>query len=479
MLFDIEQTLGCKIADFYALAEAARSAPAPALLRSRTSFHHDSRVTSTRSGTDPQRVARRTTGRGLAKATGVENHTGPQTHQNGWKERIREIRTVKAVELSAQYAREILSRRELTPAHGRRDERPLVSVVVPAYNEAAILEENLTTLCDHLQSLDDEYRWEILVINDGSSDRTGEVADALARVRENIHVVHHVTNFGLGQAFKSAFARCRGDYVVALDADLSYSPDHIERLLEPIRKTRANVVVASPYMKGGTVSNVPWLRRLLSVWANRFLAAAARGHLSTLTSMVRAYDGRFLRTLDLTSTGMDINPEIIYKSMLLRARIEEVPSSLKWREPRAVGGRRSSMRVLRQVASVLVSGYLFRPVMFFILPGLLLLTFSAYVNGWMFFHFLNQYRNHGEHSWFFSRASTAVAAAYEQAPHTFTVGLMSLMVAIQLLSLGILALQSQRYFEQMFHLGTTIYRSSKAERGDESCGASNARGAEQ
>jgi hypothetical protein len=61
-----------------------------------------------------------------------------------------------------------------------------------------------------------------------------------------------------------------------------------------------------------------------------------------------------------------------------------------------------------------------------------------------------------------------VATAYQEAPHTFFVGLMSLTVAVQFISLGILALQSKRYFEEIFHLGTTIYRSTRDDGGAES-----------
>lgn len=342
--------------------------------------------------------------------------------------------------------------------------KPLVSVVVPAYNEAAIVEKNLTALCRYMESLEDDYRWEIVFVNDGSSDGTGRLVEAFARTRTNIHVLHHHVNFGLGQALKFAFKHCRGEYIVTMDLDLSYSTDHIRRLLTRIRETRAKVVVASPYMKGGDLSNVPWLRRTLSVWANRFLSATARGSLSTLTGMVRVYDARFVRTLDLRSMGMEINPEVIYKAMLLRARIEEVPAHLDWRLGNAAGPRRkSSMKLLRHTMSTLFSGFLFKPFMFFIIPGLGLLLFSLYVNAWMLVHFFAAYQTFAEYTWFFDRASAAVATAYHQAPHTFFVGLMTLTLAIQFISLGILALQSKRYFEEIFHLGTTIYRSTRDE----------------
>jgi glycosyltransferase involved in cell wall biosynthesis len=345
--------------------------------------------------------------------------------------------------------------------------RPLVSLVVPAYNEAAILERNLETLCRYLKLIEDEFRWEIILINDGSADETGALAEAFMRRMTNIRVVHHARNFGLGQALKTAFTFCQGDYIVTVDIDLSYSPDHIRTLLTQMRKSGAKVTVASPYMNGGKTSNVPWLRRNLSKWANRFLSLTAKGNVSTLTGMVRAYDASFLKSLNLKSVGMEINPEIVYKAMILRAQVEEVPAHLDWRLQKADSGRRkSSMKMLRQTMAVLLSGFLFRPVMFFLVPGLALLLFAIYVNSWMFIHFFNQYQILSQYTWLPDRASNAVAAAYAQAPHTFIVGGLASMLAIQLLSLGILALQSKSYFEEIFHLGTTIYKSTRV-RGDE------------
>lgn len=343
--------------------------------------------------------------------------------------------------------------------------KPFVSLVVPAYNEATILERHLLALCEYMESLEEEYAWELLIINDGSTDETGDIAEEFAAPRSNVRVLHHITNFGLGQAFQFAFRQCKGDYIVTLDLDLSYSPDHIGVLLSKMTETRARIVVASPYMEGGQVSNVPWLRRTLSVWANRFLSAVAKSNISTLTGMVRAYDRRFLQSLDLQSTGMEINPEIIYKSSLLKARIEEVPAHLNWNLQKSAGIKRhSSMKLLRHTMSILLSGFLFKPVVFFLIPGLALLLFALYVNGWMFIHFLNEYGNFAQYDWFLDRASASVAAAYQKFPHVFIVGLGSLMLAIQLIGLGVMSLQSKRYFEEVFHLGTTIYKSTQENR---------------
>lgn len=343
--------------------------------------------------------------------------------------------------------------------------RPMVSLVVPAFNEAAIVAQNLARLCAYMSLLEARFRWEIVVINDGSTDTTGDLADEFAKAHPNVRVFHHITNFGLGQAFKFAFNRCRGEYILTLDADLSYSPEHIEQLLNKITQTRAKIVVASPYMKGGKISDVPWLRRVFSIGANRFLSRAASGDLSTLTSMVRVYDARFLRSLNLRAQGMEIMPEIIYKAKLLRARIEEIPAHLDWSELRArADTRQSSMRLWRHTLSIILSGFLFRPVMFFILPGLAMLLFAAYVNSWVVAHFVSHFQALTQYPAFFARASAAVSAAYVQSPHTFIIGISALMLGIQLVGLGILALQNKNYFEEMFHLASTIYRSHQESR---------------
>jgi glycosyltransferase involved in cell wall biosynthesis len=348
-----------------------------------------------------------------------------------------------------------MSAETLAPAEAR----PLVTVVLPAFNEAAILESNMRVLQEYLAAHAHEFRWEVILVNDGSSDDTGNIAEALRVRYSNLQVIHHPGNFGLGQAFKTAFARSRGDHVVTLDIDLSYEPEHIGELLARLRATRAKLVLASPYMKGGRISNVPWLRRTFSIWANRFLSFFAHGNLSTLTCMVRAYDGPYVRTLVLRSTGMDVMPETIYKSMILRARIEQIPAHLDWSRQVAVGkARRSSMRILRQIFATVLSGFIFRPFMFFVLPGLVLLVFALWVNFWMVVHFFDAYQaiRPGAVS---DRVSAAVAQAYQAYPHTFIVGLLALMLAIQLISLGILALQSKSYFEEIFHLGANVKRS--------------------
>ena len=141
--------------------------------------------------------------------------------------------------------------------------KKLVSIVIPAHNEEAMLEQNLSIIVSYMQSIENKFDWEIIVVNDGSTDNTGKLADEFAATHNNIQIIHHKVNQNLGRALKTGFNQCNGDYIVTLDLDLSYSPEHIERLLNAIIETEAQIVVASPYMKGGKVSNVPFFRKIL------------------------------------------------------------------------------------------------------------------------------------------------------------------------------------------------------------------------
>lgn len=340
-------------------------------------------------------------------------------------------------------------------------ERPLVSVVVPAYNEADVIEHSLTRICEEMESLADRFRWEIVVVDDGSTDATHELALAFSREHPEVRVLRHRVNFHLGQALRYAFNETRGDYVAVIDCDLSYSPDHITRMLHTMQDTGARIVIASPYADGGRITAVPFGRRVLSRGANRLLTFAAGDHLTTITGMVRVYDGRFLRSLDLRAMDTEINTEIIYKAQILHARIVEIPAHLDWTFEHTGGERRhvGSLRLSRSTLSSVFSSFLFRPFLFFTLPGLILLAIALYSLGWCVWHVAQVYGDPGDLG--NSGLAAAIENAYDRAPHTFFIAGITTVLALQLLTLGVIAAQVKRYFEELFHLGTSILRRVK------------------
>jgi len=346
--------------------------------------------------------------------------------------------------------------------------KPFVSVVVPGYNEAAILEENLQALYNYMETLQDRYDWDLIFVDDGSKDNSKELALTFAQTHPKLTVLRHHRNFNLGQALRYAFSHCHGDYIVTMDMDLSYSPDHIGMLLETIVETHAKVVIASPYMPGGKVSNVPWLRRVLSRGANWFLSLAAKGKIYTLTGMVRAYDRKFISALNLKAMDVEINPEIIYKAQMLRGLIVEIPAHLNWSLQKAKT-RQSSMRLARGIAAALMSGFIFRPYMFFFIPAVLLLFITLYIMTWIAINTVWVYQDVTVQGRYFDdHFSAAVATVFSERPHAFFVGGISLILCFQFISLAILSLQNKRYYEELFHLTSRMLKRQLEQEGDES-----------
>jgi glycosyltransferase involved in cell wall biosynthesis len=343
--------------------------------------------------------------------------------------------------------------------------KPFISIVAPCYNEEAILEINIKALCGYLESKSYKYEWEILIINDGSKDKTAEIANELAKQNTAIRVIHHPTNLNLGNAIKTGFSNSKGEIIVILDIDLSYAAEHIETMVDKLIETSADMVMASPYMKGGKVTAVPFLRKMMSRWVNRFMSFAAQDKYYTFTGMVRAYRREFVQTLNLKTRDYEINPEIVYKAMILRAKIVEIPAHLDWTEQNKFAGKRSSsLKVLRGFFSGLMSGFIFRPYIFFMGIGSVLMLLSLYELLWLLYDTLADLANAGtvlpggEASF-----SKSLALQFKKNPQSFFVGGITFIIAIQFLSLGFLSLQSKRYFEELFHLGTSLKKQNSKE----------------
>jgi glycosyltransferase involved in cell wall biosynthesis len=328
-----------------------------------------------------------------------------------------------------------------------------ISIVLPCYNEEAILPGNLTAIINYMDNNRDKYRWEIIIVNDGSKDKTGEIADNFSNERDEIRVIHHPVNLNLGHALQTGFRHSKGNILVVLDVDLSYSVEYIGEMADKLLESAADIVIASPYMKGGKVTAVPFLRKTMSKWVNKFMRLAAQDKYYTFTSMVRAYRRSFIQTLNLKTKDYEISPEIIYKAMILRARIVEIPAHLDWTEQNKFAGKRtSSLKVLRSFFSGLMSGFIFRPYIFFLGIGIFLMLLSLYELVWLLYDTLSYIAETNANSSF----SQSLAIQFQKNPQSFLVGGITFVIAIQFLSTGFLSLQSKRYFEELFHLGTAL-----------------------
>jgi glycosyltransferase involved in cell wall biosynthesis len=201
---------------------------------------------------------------------------------------------------------------------------PLVSVIVPIYNEERTLEQ----VVDELLALD--LRFEILLVNDGSTDATPAVMERLAERHAEVRALHQPSNRGKGAAVRRGIEESSGDIVLIQDADLEYSPTDIPALIEPLVSGKADAVFGTR-LRGGAH---PQRAHLFWHYAgNRFLTLLANVLYNTTISDMevgyKAFRGDLVRGLHLVSDDFRIEPELTAKILRLGhgMRLYEVPIS--------------------------------------------------------------------------------------------------------------------------------------------------------
>ena len=216
-------------------------------------------------------------------------------------------------------------------------------VILPTYDEIASLERVVRRI------ISADPRLSVLVVDDGSPDGTGALADRLAAEIDRVHVLHREEKSGLGSAYIAGFRwALERDYdvVFEMDADGSHDPD---RLVDMIEATRTHdVVVGSRYLRGVNVINWPMSRLLLSYYANRYASFVTGLRLADSTSGFKCFRREVLETVDLdavASTGYAFQIEMNFRAWKLGFRVGEVPIVFVDRE---AGASKMSGAIVRE-----------------------------------------------------------------------------------------------------------------------------------
>jgi len=197
-------------------------------------------------------------------------------------------------------------------------------LVLPTYNEAENLERFVGSIRPQLPA-----DAQILVVDDGSPDGTGEIADRLAEAHGNVNVLHRERKEGLGPAYVAGFrhALARGAaLVLEMDADFSHDPADLPRLLEAAE--HADLAIGSRYVSGGGVSDWGLLRRSISRGGSVYARLVLGVRVRDLTGGFKCFRRRVLETIDLDSVeaqGYAFQVEMTYRAIRAGFRVVEVP----------------------------------------------------------------------------------------------------------------------------------------------------------
>ena len=199
----------------------------------------------------------------------------------------------------------------------------LVSIIIPAFNEEA----TIGTILRRILEAEITYTIEIVVVDDGSKDKTSEKARQFG-----VKLLRHPYNLGKGRALRTGMALAAGEIIVWQDADLEYFPQDIPRLLRPIIQGTTDVVYGSRFsgkVYGMSVSH--FLGNKLLTWVTRILF---NHPLTDMETGYKAFRREVIVHIELTSDGFEIEPEVTAKVLLNGFRITEVPITYRAREKR-------------------------------------------------------------------------------------------------------------------------------------------------
>ncbi|NMB77577.1 MAG: glycosyltransferase family 2 protein [Methanomicrobiales archaeon] len=210
----------------------------------------------------------------------------------------------------------------------------MISVIIPIFNEEEMLTRYDRDLFPVIESLKTEFSedFEIILVDDGSRDKSWEGISRYAKSRTDTVGLKNERNCGMGCAMKNGIRNCKGDVLVVLDADLTFRPEDIRKLLSEYRKSPADCINGSPYLGVGLLDDVQLWRLILSKSVNIMYRILLRQKVTSISPIFRLYRRSVFDKIQITSNNFEINAEILAKMIIGNMTVHEVPVALHKRE---------------------------------------------------------------------------------------------------------------------------------------------------
>jgi glycosyltransferase involved in cell wall biosynthesis len=206
----------------------------------------------------------------------------------------------------------------------------MISILFPLYNERDNVihyPADLFPIIDEIARKTGE-RFEFIFVDDGSRDDTVEQVKALARDRPDVKLLVHLTISGMGTAIKTGLDSSLGELVITMDADLTFRPVDVEKLIGKYRETNADCISGSPYLEKGLMEEVTPFRLLMSKTVNFLYRVLLGSRITCVSPIFRLYRRSVLMEMNISSRNFEINAEIISKLLMGGKKVVEVPVPL-------------------------------------------------------------------------------------------------------------------------------------------------------
>ncbi len=151
----------------------------------------------------------------------------------------------------------------------------MISVIIPMYNEEKVIEKSLETLREALNRDFKEENYEVLVVSDGSTDRSNEIVESFVKDNSSFKLIKYTPNRGKGYAVRTGMLAASGDFAVFTDSDLAYGADILKKVFDLHIETGADVVIGSRAIKGGGYDGYTFLRKIMSRTYLKVISVAA------------------------------------------------------------------------------------------------------------------------------------------------------------------------------------------------------------
>ena len=218
-----------------------------------------------------------------------------------------------------------------------------LSVFVPLFNE----EEGVENLSKELEKLEKSVkqlcRLKVYLVNDGSTDQTGDLLKKFFDTKENYQIIKHDSNRNLGGFLKTSIENCSSDFIGFLDSDCSYTPDLVSKMFEETLKGY-DIVNASPYHPDGNVVGVEKSRLALSKIINKYYGRLLGKNIHTTSSICKIYNFNIVKDIEITRENFVSITELFLKALHKESSFIEFPCTLM---PREYGN--SKMKVLNTI----------------------------------------------------------------------------------------------------------------------------------